>query len=1005
MEEVGVQAVMNTGRFDAGVKSYIAGLENMRMRTLAFAVTVGNLASRAIETLVQKLYSFLRGAADVAARAQSLSYVLQIVGQRAGYTVEQLDGYVEALRQTGIQTDEASSAIVQFIKNQLDLTQVTKLARVAQDAAVIGNVNSSEAFNRIIYGMTTYQTEILRGIGIQIRMDDAMKKYAETIDKTASSLTNAERTQAIMNAILEEGEKIAGSYEAAMQTPGKQLSSLSRDIYELTRVAGEPFLVAFANIVGIMREVAQAMRKLLEEGGALHGVMVALGGALAALTGILRDNVSAWLKVVTGAADFSSIVSSAFDTVAGGMSRAARNVGKTLDGTSQDFDEMARRMTEAGAAVARSVEETHKTTAEEFIDMAADAADWGANIVISLANGIIAGATAVINAMAYIYQIIASLLMPGSPPKLLPDIDKWGAAAITVYMEGWRNADFSVFKDISNIVSSFLRSLGDNDIAEKDVIPTILGSRAAIMDTINLVRATGKVTDDMLSNLMSKLGPVSDEFSAFIKNTLMQEAASKRLADAQKRLNDVTMFYDDVLRELNAQLADASDTYDENKRLVEIEEAMASGLLTQSEMADLSNERRKILLRQQIRDVEALKDTAVAAEEEKVEAAADEVNAIAMQIAAQKELINVQIEQNELIKQQIALMERLAESAKRGGGGGGGGGQELPIPAGGGGGGDLSITDAMSDAIKKAERRIRIRLMLMWKNIASSFRESTAPLTEAWNNIQEKFSVIFDPIKEIAINAFNAIGNALSYVWTQYIMPIVNGIIDLFQWQLPEATSVWQDVLANTFAPAIEKIWLAIQENLMPILAELKAWLDTNLPIAIEVASAYWKEVLWPAISELMTYIYETVVPLLADLVVWLIEQIPVALQTASDYWTDVLQPALEAVWDFMSIKVIPTVADIVNWLAVNVPAAISTSSDFWTGTLQPAMQSVWDFIDTYLLPIFSVVIDIVEITLGIALENCAVSWGIVVAAMIGVRNYIQEDLGPKIEWLTDNVI
>ena len=94
------------------------------------------------------------------------------------------------------------------------------------------------------------------------------------------------------------------------------------------------------------------------------------------------------------------------------------------------------------------VKELADSLSGQFDNLGKDAKAWGANIIGSLAEGMAAAAKFVVNVLIDLGNIIASWLMPGSPPKLLPKLGKWGASAMTEYMKGWINADFSVFNDI-----------------------------------------------------------------------------------------------------------------------------------------------------------------------------------------------------------------------------------------------------------------------------------------------------------------------------------------------------------------------------------------------------------------------------------------------------------------------------------------------------------------------------------------------------------------------------
>jgi phage-related protein len=119
-----------------------------------------------------------------------------------------------------------------------------------------------------------------------------MQDYAVSIGKVAGELDGAERQQAFMNAVLKESEKNAGAYEASMTTASKQLRSFSRDMWELMRVMGTPFLGAFSSIVKVMRDLAAMFKKAFEEGGAFYTSMMQLG----AIAAILADYIAALAK-------------------------------------------------------------------------------------------------------------------------------------------------------------------------------------------------------------------------------------------------------------------------------------------------------------------------------------------------------------------------------------------------------------------------------------------------------------------------------------------------------------------------------------------------------------------------------------------------------------------------------------------------------------------------------------------------------------------------------------
>jgi len=161
--------------------------------------------------------------------------------------------------------------------------------------------------------------------------------------------------------------------------------------------------------------------------------------------------------------------------------------------------------------------------------------------------------------------------------------------------------------------------------------------------------------------------------------------------------------------------------------------------------------------------------------------------------------------------------------------------------------------------------------------------------------------------------------------------------------------------------------------------------------------------------------------PIFSTVVQWLQTNIPLAIAAVSAWWYGTMLPALQTIWNFISVNILPVFTDIWNWLATNIPAAIQTVSDFWTGTLQPALNTVWDFISTYILPIIQDVVDIFNIGFTLATQAIADIWNNVLSPALEtankwlsehiqpiletIRNYVANEIGPKITWFVDNVL
>ncbi|GEM_PF-3609218 len=292
--------------------------------------------------------------AQLNARFETLGVVMDVVGRNAGYSKAEVDAYAKNVQSMGITMTESRQTVIAMMQAQMDLTNATKLARVAQDAAVIGNTNSSEALNRLIYGIQSAQVDVLRTIGINVSFEDSYKKLAGQIGKSAESLTEQEKVQARTNAVMEQGATIAGSYEAAMGTAGKQMSSLARYHEDLKVILGEAFNDA---LVGAVTSYTDGLKGATEEAKRLQqqGDLREFGRDLAMVMAYGADALNNFRLVVIEVATRLAVLMKTVQT-AGSVGNAMAAGGGGLVGLwvnreaiKQAFDERERFVNEANA--------------------------------------------------------------------------------------------------------------------------------------------------------------------------------------------------------------------------------------------------------------------------------------------------------------------------------------------------------------------------------------------------------------------------------------------------------------------------------------------------------------------------------------------------------------------------------------------------------------------------------------------------------------------------------
>lgn len=236
---------------EGGIHSLVDGFE--KLLNVVKLVSGGFLAFEAVK-MVKEL-------ADVAARTETLGIVLQTVGKNAGYTSVQLSDADKAVRKLGITADASRQSITQLLQAGLSIDFAKPLARASQDLAVITGVNSSETFKRLIVNIQQLDTLGLRFMGIMV---DRERVFAQAAQETGKAISgNLEKT-VFANAVLAESAKLTGLYEAAMESAGKQLTSMPRFIENFKDALGTGLQPVYLQLIVGTQHVLDALTHLAE---------------------------------------------------------------------------------------------------------------------------------------------------------------------------------------------------------------------------------------------------------------------------------------------------------------------------------------------------------------------------------------------------------------------------------------------------------------------------------------------------------------------------------------------------------------------------------------------------------------------------------------------------------------------------------------------------------------------------------------------------------------------
>ena len=230
--------------------------------------------------------AFLFTATQLAARVETLGVVTVTLGKNVGKTKDEIRDLEQAVVSEGITLRAARKSIALMIQSNIDLANATNLATLAQNAAVIAGINSSEAFERLVFVITSGNVRMARTLGLQVSFQDAYKKTAEELGKTTLELTQQEKVGARTNAVLAAGTTIVGAYGAAMETAGKKVTSLPRHIERARRELGEQFLPIYGAAIDLVTASLKSWSDLDE----VWRRIIASSALVATSTGLVLGN-------------------------------------------------------------------------------------------------------------------------------------------------------------------------------------------------------------------------------------------------------------------------------------------------------------------------------------------------------------------------------------------------------------------------------------------------------------------------------------------------------------------------------------------------------------------------------------------------------------------------------------------------------------------------------------------------------------------------------------------
>ena len=619
-----------------------------------------------------------------------------------------------------------------------------------------------------------------------------------------------------------------------------------------------------------------------------------------------------------------------------------------------------------------------KAFRDAFAPLIPQMGQFGFNAIRAFAEGMAKAVILIFQVLAAVARAITRLLKAASPPRLLPDLDWWGQRTMQSWLNGWLAADFSIFNDIAGIVSSFIRSLSGR-IPETDIIPRILGTRAAIAQAVNEIRSTGEITSQALNRIWRAAGLTSRSIRAFIRalleskraaivfdnvkkilqfdphslitfeifgerirniNDLMRVAQrltgelgvairayvqnlaevqtiQARLVILQSRLNERTEFYDDLLRSLRSQLEEVTEVEDEEIRIREIQEALATGLLTAEEERRLQMELQAIQIQRNIRQTERQRDEEINGLEDTIDAEQERLRIVEEsmerqgelaehlaelqrqaaedQLEAARALVEIQIENNQLMSQQLALLDKIAKAV----GGLADEWENLDVEA------FEGLETNIDDIISDMQDDLQTAIDTLTKDIAAQMQTVIDEFLKPFRELSGKLEPYITDIQTVITTGFNWIAGIIDRFINS---PLVSDVSIFITGIIASISEKWAEK-----SPEIESAVNGFLDKFVGFISTFKEFILTEGPLILTEIGKFITGVL-----EALGIDPSKIADLGFSLLTTAIEEIGKAFTGFSNLIKDhgpAIKEAIASISDFVINEALPKLNEFVTWL------------------------------------------------------------------------------------------
>ncbi len=211
----------------------------------------------------------------------------------AGDSADALMGRLQTATKGAASSSELVLSANRAMAMGIESESLPKLAEIAEAAARIMGTDTSDMFDNIVTGIARGSPLILDNLGIIVSITDANEAYAESLGKSASALTDAEQTQALLNAVMDQGgvliDKAGPAADNAAAASARMTTAIENMNLAMGQASSGPMMAWYNLIANIATRVANLPEPLLS----LIAIIGMAGTTVSGITGPLMLQAAA----------------------------------------------------------------------------------------------------------------------------------------------------------------------------------------------------------------------------------------------------------------------------------------------------------------------------------------------------------------------------------------------------------------------------------------------------------------------------------------------------------------------------------------------------------------------------------------------------------------------------------------------------------------------------------------------------------------------------------------